>query len=107
MKRGTNPSVLFETLTTIQNQYLGPGVRLPKDEIIAIILDVASKEYRPILSIERRMRGESLLIQDLERAMSEEYRQLNCSHRRRTEVDQGEVLLSHFTGVCFHCATGH
>jgi hypothetical protein len=52
MKKGTNPSALFETLTWIQNQFLGPGVRLPKDEIIAIILDVASEEYRPILSVE-------------------------------------------------------
>jgi hypothetical protein len=45
MKKGMNPSELFETLTSIQNQFLGPGKRLPKDEIIAIILDVASEEY--------------------------------------------------------------
>ena len=83
MKRGTNPSVLYETLTIIQNQCLVPGVRLPKDDIIAIILDVASEEYRPIHSIERRMRGESLSVEDLERAMSEEYRQLNCNHTKK------------------------
>ena len=93
MKRGTNPSVSFETLTTIQNQYLGPEARLPKEEIIAIIFDVSSEEDR---SIERRMRGE---VQDLERAMCEEYRQLNRNHTKRMEGDQGEVLLSHFTGV--------
>jgi hypothetical protein len=40
-----NPSELFETLTSIQNQFLDPGKKLPKDEIIAIILDVASEEY--------------------------------------------------------------
>jgi hypothetical protein len=45
MKKGMNPSDLFETLTSIQNQFLGPGKRLPKDEIIAIILDVVSEEY--------------------------------------------------------------
>jgi hypothetical protein len=47
------PSELFETLTSIQNQFLVPVKRLPKDEIIAIILDVASEEYRPILALER------------------------------------------------------
>jgi hypothetical protein len=45
MKKGMNPSELFETLTSIQNQFLSPDKRLPKDEIIAIILDVASEEY--------------------------------------------------------------
>jgi hypothetical protein len=44
-----NPSELFETLTSIQNQFLGLGKRLTKDKIIAIILDVASEEYQPIL----------------------------------------------------------
>jgi hypothetical protein len=56
MKKGTNPSALFETLTSIQNVFLSPGVRIPKDEIIAIILDVASEEYQPIPSVKRRMK---------------------------------------------------
>jgi hypothetical protein len=45
MKKGMNPSELFETLTSIKIQFLGPGKTLPKDDIIAIILDVASEEY--------------------------------------------------------------
>jgi hypothetical protein len=77
MKKGTNPSALFETLTLIQIQFLGPGVRLPKDVIIAIILYVASEEYRPILPVETRMKGEDFTVEDLERAICEEYRQLN------------------------------
>jgi gag-polypeptide of LTR copia-type len=85
MKKGTNPSALLETLNSIQNQILGPGVRLPKDEIIAIILDVASEEYRPILSVERRMNGEDLTVEDLERAMCEEYRQLNWAYNKKVE----------------------
>jgi hypothetical protein len=45
MKKGVNPSELFGSVTSIKNQFLGPGKRLSKDEIIAIILDVASEEY--------------------------------------------------------------
>jgi gag-polypeptide of LTR copia-type/Zinc knuckle len=105
MKKGTNPSALFETLTSIQNQFLGPGVRLPKDEIIAIVLDVASEEYRPILSVERRMKGEDLTVEDLERAMYEEYRQLYQAYHKKVE-DNSETLL--FLGVCYHCGkSGH
>jgi hypothetical protein len=51
--KGMNPSELFETLTSIQNQFLGPGKRLPKDKIIAFILDVVSEEYQSILAVER------------------------------------------------------
>jgi hypothetical protein len=45
MKKGMNPSELFEAVNSIQNQFLGPGKRLRKDEIIDIILYVASEEY--------------------------------------------------------------
>jgi hypothetical protein len=55
MKKGMNHTVVFETLTAIQNQYLGPAKILLQDELIAIILDVATEEYRPILSVERRV----------------------------------------------------
>jgi hypothetical protein len=104
-KKGTNPSALFETLTSIQNQFLGPGVRLPKDEIIAIILDVASEEYQPILLVERRMKGEDLTVEDLERVMCEEYRQLNQAYTKKV-VDNSETLL--FLGACYNCGkSGH
>jgi acetyltransferase-like isoleucine patch superfamily enzyme len=49
---------------------------LPQDKLIAIILDVATKDYRPTLSIERRMIGKLLTVDNLENAMMEEYRQL-------------------------------
>jgi hypothetical protein len=44
MKKGMNLSGLFETLNSIRNQLFGPDMRLPKDEIIAIILDVVNEE---------------------------------------------------------------
>jgi hypothetical protein len=56
MKKGTDPSILFEELTSIQNQYLGPGKRLDKAELIAIILDMATEEYRAILLSSARSR---------------------------------------------------
>jgi hypothetical protein len=65
MKKGTDPSTLFEQLTSIQNQYLGPGKLLNKDELIAIILDVAPEEYRAILTLERKIKGDLLTVDDL------------------------------------------
>jgi hypothetical protein len=50
-------------LTTIQNPYLGPGKRLPWEELIAIFLDVAPDAVLPAV---RRMRGHELSVEDLE-----------------------------------------
>jgi hypothetical protein len=100
-----NPPELFETLTSIQNQFLGPGKRLPRDKIIAIILDVASEEYQPILAVERRLKVEDLTAEDMEKAICEDYRQLKHAYMKKIESDS-EVLM--FTGVCYNCGkSGH
>ena len=106
MKKGMNPLVLFETLTSIQNQYLGPGKKLPKEELIPIILDVAPEEYRAVLSSERRMRRDALTVEDLESAMMEEYRQMTRTQVKSSGTE-GEMLLFG-QGVCYSCGSpGH
>jgi hypothetical protein len=35
VKKGMDPSILLEQLTSIQNEYLGPGKHLDKEELIA------------------------------------------------------------------------
>ena len=73
MRRGMDPSIVLTTLiTSIQNQYLGPGKCLPKDELISIFLSVATDEYRPVLSIEQKLQGEGLTLEYLETSMMEE-----------------------------------
>jgi Zinc knuckle len=107
MKKGMYPSILFETLTSIQNQFLGPGQRLLADEIIAIVLDVATEEYRPCLTVKRKLNGDKLTVEDLERAMVEEYRQFTRSQFCK-ESSEGELLLFQFQGSCYNCGKlGH
>jgi hypothetical protein len=91
MKKGIDQSLLFERLTSIQNQYLGPGKRLDKKELMAIILDVDTKEYCTILTIEKKKKG-FLTIEDLERVITEEYR-LNTQNQQCTLSNEGEMLL--------------
>ncbi len=101
MKRGMDPSILFVTLTCIKNQYLGPGKHLPADEIIAITLDVATEEYRPCLTVERKLNGDMLTVEDLERAMIEEYQQLTRAQFCKG-TNEGELLLFQFQGTCYN-----
>ena len=102
-ENGINPTILFETLTSIQNHYLGPGKKLPKEERIVIILDVATEEPRPTLSVERRMKGESLTFEDLENAMMEEYQQMTRNHLTSSGTE-GEMLLIG-QGICYSCGS--
>jgi hypothetical protein len=92
MMKGMDPSLLFERLISIQNLYLGPGKILDKEESIAIILDVATEEYRTILTIERKIKGDFLTIEDSERVMTKEYRQ-NTRNQQHTSSDEGDMLL--------------
>jgi predicted Zn-ribbon and HTH transcriptional regulator len=105
-KKGMDPALIFEQLTSIQNQYLGPGKRLDKDELIALILDIATDEYKATLTVERKMKGEKLTVEDLELAMTEEYRQ-NSRNKMNTFTSKGEMLLMN-QGVCYNCGKpGH
>jgi hypothetical protein len=74
---------------------------LDKDELIAIILDVATEEYRAILTVEREIKGDALTVDDLERVMSEDFRQLT-RNQVRPSVQEGEMLLFQNSGACYN-----
>jgi hypothetical protein len=80
---------------------------LDKDELIAIILDVANEEYRAILTVKRKIKGDALTVDDLERVMSKEFRQLT-RNQVRPNVQEGEMLLFQNSGACYNCGKlGH
>jgi hypothetical protein len=53
MKKGSDPTELFETLSSIEDRYGGVG-NLEETDLIAIVLDVATEEYHAILTSEQR-----------------------------------------------------
>jgi hypothetical protein len=57
MKKGSNPSLLFEGLNSIEEKYLTPGNKIDKSDLITIVLDVATNEYQAVLKAEQRRRG--------------------------------------------------
>jgi hypothetical protein len=80
---------------------------LDKDELIAIIFDVATEEYRVILTFERKIKGDSLTVNDIERVMSKEFRQLT-RNQVCPSVQEGEMLLFQNSGACYNCGKlGH
>jgi len=66
MKEGSNPSLLFEKLATIEDQFISPGARLDETDLIAVVLDVAPREYQSMLTVEQSVKGNTLTLNDLE-----------------------------------------
>ena len=46
MKKGAEPALLFEQLSSIEEQYLAPGDKIDYADLIAIVLNVAPDEYQ-------------------------------------------------------------
>jgi MinD superfamily P-loop ATPase len=70
-------------------------------------LDVDTKEYCTILTIERKIKGDFSTIADLVRVMTEEYRQ-NTQNQQPTLSNEGEMLLFQNQVTCYSCGkTGH
>jgi gag-polypeptide of LTR copia-type/Zinc knuckle len=109
MKKGSDPTLLFEELSGIEEKYMIPGQKIDESDLIAIVLDVATDDYQVVLTTEQRRRGRELTLSDLEDAMYQHYRQATRNKPdRRVIKEEGEVLLSAFQGTCYSCGkTGH
>jgi hypothetical protein len=49
MKPNSNPAVIFEQISTIKNRYCAGTRTIDSDDLIAVMLDAATKEYSSIL----------------------------------------------------------
>ena len=106
MKPNDDPRVIFEQLSTIENRYTTATQRIEKEDLIAVVLDAAAKEYQAVLTCEQRVKGTSIELIDLETAMNQHYRQIKGS-KPAGETDK-EISLSAFGGVCYECKqAGH
>ena len=57
MKKGQDPSVIFEKNCSIENQYNAPDKHIEESNLIAVVLDAATVEYQPVLTSEQRLCG--------------------------------------------------
>lgn len=74
MKPNDDPRVIFEQISTIENRYTTATQTIETEDLIAVILDAAAKDYQAVLTCEQRVRGQSVTLLDLETAMNQHYR---------------------------------
>ena len=105
MKKDEDPTTLFEQLSAIENAYNTESRKIDEDDLVAVILDKAPKEYKSVITAEQQARGENLTLDDLEKAMDHLYRQM---HPGIVDNDENELALSAFSGKCYKChEVGH
>jgi hypothetical protein len=77
-----------------------------EEELIAAALRAAPSKYRAVLSCEQSLKSDKLKLDDLEKAMTRQWRQERSSQHKDDDSDDeegGEVSLSAFQGTCFRC----
>jgi hypothetical protein len=98
MKPNSNPAVIFEQISTIKNRYCAGTRTIDNEDLIAVVLDAATKEYSSILQCEQRIGGTGLTLENLEETMKEYWRQIKGSKPDK-DCDK-EMQLSGFGGLC-------
>jgi hypothetical protein len=77
MKKGENPAVIFEQISSIKNKFRSASVTIDNNDLIAVVLDAANTEYQSVLTAEQRNGGTVLSLEDLESAMTQHWHQIS------------------------------
>jgi hypothetical protein len=108
MRKGSDPALMFEQLSSIQEKYLPPGETIDERDLIAIVLAAAPMEYQSCLTDLQNRKGKELKLIDIEVLMNQHYRSLVSMKGMSNDNGRDEILLSSFGGECFHCGKeGH
>jgi Reverse transcriptase (RNA-dependent DNA polymerase)/Zinc knuckle len=105
-----DPATLFEQLAKVKARCA--SAKLDSEEMIAVIIEKAPQEYQQVLTIEQRIKGAALTVDDLESAMTQHFRCVYGSRANNiSKNDDGtekEVTLVNIKGNCFKCGKpGH
>ena len=108
MKKGSNPVTLFEQIASVENQYNTVTRKIPEEELIAVVLDKSTMDYKAtsILTTEQRVKGTLATLEDLKSAINQHWRQIG----RNNEAEKSnKISLAVVNGIiCFKCGKkGH
>ena len=76
MKKNENPKNLFEQISEVRNQFNTKKNQIDEADLIAVVLNAASDEYKAVLTNEQRAHKKDgdLRCAHLAKAMQEHYR---------------------------------
>lgn len=103
MKNNQDPKVLFDQLASIENAYNTASRQIDQDDLIAVVLEKAPKDYKSILTAEQRKQGANLTLFHLEGAMNDLYRTLHPNTTPSNDDNKEVALVAAFQGKCHYC----
>ncbi len=115
MSAGEDPSTLFEQINTVKNEYNSSGKKIDEEDLIAVVLVAAPKDYQSLLTSIVIAKEANLELVHLEDAMNKLWR---SDMQENSEEDATEVALGAFdrgggkgrgfSGTCYNCnKAGH
>jgi hypothetical protein len=110
MNKDVNSATMFKQIASVENRYNTAMKKIQEEELIAIVLDKSTMDYKaPVLMAEQRVRETLLKLDYLKLVMTQHWHQIS----RVDESNNGgtKVSLSAINGakiVCFKCGKeGH
>ena len=62
MKRNQDPKEMFENIANVKARYVKPGSTIPEDELVAVVMSAAPREYQSLLISEQSRIGSEVTI---------------------------------------------
>ena len=94
MKKKEDPKTLFEQIASIENWYNEGTQKVPKSQLIAVVLRAAPVEYASVLTSEQQKQGTSLNLSHLRAAMNKYYCQVYKKKGNNKNNDDDEMALT-------------
>ena len=88
MKKKDDPKTLFEQVAAVKNWYETGTKKLPKGQLIAVILKAAPDAYASVLTGEQQKRGSGLEMTHLRIVMNKYYRKV---YKQSSEKDEAKM----------------
>jgi len=88
MKAKDDPRTLFEQVTSIQNWYNDGNRQVSKEQLMAVVLRAAPKEYASVLIDVQRVKGTNLEVSHLRMTMNMYYRSVYKKTASEENIDE-------------------
>jgi hypothetical protein len=101
MKKGADPAILFEQLSSIENKYNTSTRMIEQEDLITVIIDGAPQSYQLVLTNKQLRLQNNVTLEHLSKAMNYLWR----THAADSgdKEDENELVLNAFARLCFGC----
>jgi hypothetical protein len=95
MKVTEDPSILFEQVSAIQNQYDTVTHKIDEEELIAAVMGAAPKEYISVITTKQRAKSDMITLEDLDAVLYEQYHQTDEMTEQEKGTEAKKILNRH------------